>query len=311
MEHNATAVMTVQKSSGMAAIKALVLDSVHSEHSRRAYDKALTDFLSWHQAEGGGPFCKATVQKYAVHLQGKKLAASTINLRLTAVRRLAAEAADNCLLDLAIAQGVGNVKGVKQAGTKVGNWLTVSQAEQLVKAPNAGSLKGKRDRALLAVMLGCGLRRSEVSELEFAHIQQREGRWVVADLVGKGNRVRTVPMPAWAKAAIDEWAAAAGFGSGMVFRPMGKGGRITGERLHPHNIMQMVNRYGQGVGVGKLAPHDLRRTFAKLAHKGNAPLEQIQLSLGHSSIVTTERYLGVKQDLQNAPCDHLGLHFGA
>jgi integrase len=56
-----------------------------------------------------------------------------------------------------------------------------------------------------------------------------------------------------------------------------------------------------------LAPHDLRRTFAKLAHKGDAPLEQIQLSLGHASIQTTERYLGVKQSLSDAPCDHLGL----
>jgi integrase len=51
-----------------------------------------------------------------------------------------------------------------------------------------------------------------------------------------------------------------------------------------------------------------RRSFAKLAHKGRAPLEQIQLSLGHASIVTTERYLGVRQDLVDAPCDHLGIH---
>jgi integrase len=311
MEQNATAVVKVQKDSGMTAIKALVLDSVHSGHSRRAYDKALTDFLAWHQAEGGGGFTKAVVQKYAVHLQGQGRAASTINLRLTAVRRLAVEAADNGLIDSVLADGIGRVKGVKQAGTKLGNWLTAGQAEQLVNHPDAATLKGRRDRALLAVMIGCGLRRSEASYLSFDHIQQRESRWVLADLLGKGGRVRTVPMPTWTKVAVDQWAEASGLGAGRVFRPVLKGGRVSGQRLDPHNIMQIVSAYGTKIGVPALAPHDLRRTFAKLAHKGRAPLEQIQLSLGHSSIMTTERYLGVKQDLQDAPCDHLGLNFGA
>ena len=75
--------------------------------------------------------------------------------------------------------------------------------------------------------------------------------------------------------------------------------------------MEMVAKYGKRIGVPKLAPHDLRRTFAKLAHKGRAALEQIQLSLGHASIPTTERYLGVHQDLQDAPCDRLGIRLGS
>ncbi len=60
-------------------------------------------------------------------------------------------------------------------------------------------------------------------------------------------------------------------------------------------------------GLGKTTPHNLRRTFAKLAHQGRAPLEQIQVSLGHASIQTTERYLGLKQNLHDAPCDRLGI----
>jgi integrase len=70
---------------------------------------------------------------------------------------------------------------------------------------------------------------------------------------------------------------------------------------------EAVRHYGEQIGIHNLAPHDLRRTFAKLAHKGHAALEQIQLSLGHASVTTTERYLGVRQDLTDAPCDHLGL----
>jgi integrase len=83
--------------------------------------------------------------------------------------------------------------------------------------------------------------------------------------------------------------------------------QVTGDVLLPQNIMEAVSKYGKRIGIPKLAPHDLRRTFAKLAHKGRAALEQIQLSLGHASILTTERYLGVRQDLQDAPCDHLGI----
>jgi len=72
-------------------------------------------------------------------------------------------------------------------------------------------------------------------------------------------------------------------------------------------IFEVVRQYGEQIGVRELAPHDLRRAFAKLAHKGHAALEQMQLSLGHASVTTTERYLGVRQDLTDAPCDHLGL----
>jgi site-specific recombinase XerD len=303
-----TSLAAIPATAPMDRIKALVLDSVSSLHSRRAYDKALTDFLHWYQAESPNEgFRKATVQRYARQLQALGLSASTVNVRLTAVRRLAAEAADNALMDSAVAQGISRVKGTKWTGIRTGNWLTRDQAEALLHAPDGSTLKGKRDRALLAVMIGCGLRRSEVSELSFERLQQRDGRWCIVDLNGKGNRVRTVPIPAWTKAAIDAWSEAAGISTGRVFRPMAKGSRITGELLLPQNIMEAVAVYASAIGIPNLAPHDLRRTFAKLAHRGRAAIEQIQLSLGHASIVTTERYLGVRQDFQDAPCDHLGL----
>lgn len=116
-----------------------------------------------------------------------------------------------------------------------------------------------------------------------------------------------MPMPSWAKSAIDSWTATAGITDGLIFRATKKGGGITGSGITTRGTLQMVQRFGRVIGVPQLAPHDLRRTFAKLAHKGRSCLEQIQLSLGHASITTTERYLGVRQDLTDAPCDHLGL----
>ena len=76
------------------------------------------------------------------------------------------------------------------------------------------TLKGKRDRALLGILLGCGLRRREAAELEFAHIQRRQDHWAIVDLVGKGRHIRTVPVPDWVKTAIDSWCESAGVSGG-------------------------------------------------------------------------------------------------
>ena len=296
--HNDT---TLQAGQDYQAVIRLVCDSLTSDHSRRAYEKALTDFLAWYMNEGKPGLTKATVQRYKSVLQESGVSPATVNLRMSAIRKLAQEAADNGLVDQTIANGVARVKGVKSQGVRAGNWLTREQAQALLETPDTTRLKGLRDRAILAVMLGAGLRRSEVAALTFEHIQQREGRWVIVDLVGKGNRVRTVPMPAWAKAAVDEWTQTAAIIAGRVFRPVHKGDFINGEAITAQAVHDVVK------GNGHLAAHDLRRTFAKLAYKGGAGLDQIQLSLGHASIQTTERYLGVTQDLTDAPCDHLGL----
>ena len=87
----------------------------------------------------------------------------------------------------------------------------------------------------------------------------------------------------------------AGFSAGPVLGSVNKADRITGQGMSAQSIYEVVEAYGRELGV-PIVPHDVRRTFAKLAHKGRAPLEQIQICLGHASVQTTERYLGVEQD---------------
>ena len=295
------------RAAAFARIKALVIDTLPSAESKRAYGQALDDFFGWCDAAAVGEFTKAVVNAYRASLEGRRLSPSTINQRLSAIRKLAMEAADNGLMPPTVATAISRVKGAKQAGVRAGHWLTREQAENLLAAPNAVTNKGKRDRAVLAVLIGCGLRRREAAALTLEHTQLRDARWAIVDLIGKGGRVRTVPMPSWTKSAIDSWISASEIVSGIIFRAINKGGRVAGTSMTPRAIFELVQQYGSEIGVPKLAPHDLRRTFAKLAHKGKSGLEQIQLSLGHASITTTERYLGVRQDLTDAPCDHLGL----
>lgn len=289
------------------AMAELVANSVTSDHSKRAYTKAILDFLAW---RGDREVNKALVNKYRQTLTGSP---SSINLKMSAIRKLAVELADNGVLDQTVANGIKRVGGVAAHGVRSGNWLTKAQAQRILTAPQlvdqAGRavLKGYRDRAILAVMIGAGLRRSEVAGLTFDHIQQRDSRWVIVDLVGKGNHVRSVPISSWVKLAVDEWQELAGIRGGFIFRAIHKGGNIMSDSMTPQAIRDVVKRYGELIGEPELAAHDLRRTYAKLARKGGADLLQISLSLGHLSIKTTERYLGEQQNLTDAPGDHLGL----
>ena len=152
----------------------------------------------------------------------------------------------------------------KCVGVRAGNWLSARQAQMLLNAPDITTLRGLRDRAIIAVLLGCGLRRSEVAALTFAHVQQRDGRWCIVDLVGKHGRIRTTPMPNWVKVAIETWSVPVGITEGYVFRPVIRGDRVVGDRLGEKVVWQMLRQYAEAVGIPGIAPHDLRRTCANV-----------------------------------------------
>jgi len=302
-------------------LKELVTHSVTSEHSRRAYGQALEYFFAWVEAcRPGRAFDRALVYEYRTALLEEGKSAATINVRLAAIRKLADEAAAYQLLDPLIARAIREVKGAKQRGVRAGNWLLKEEARQLLAAPDGKTLRGKRDRAILALFLGCALRRGELASLERKHLQLREGRWVLIDLRGKGNRVRTVPVPSWVKKLVDDWLKAAGIEEGFLFRPLEKGNHLAaswnedGERVGPSTekvsestLWRVIKEYAAAIDRDELAPHDLRRTTAKLCRAKGGDLEQIQLLLGHASIQTTERYLGSKLNLADAVNDGLGL----
>jgi len=220
------------------------------------------------------------VSAWRVSLEDRRLGSSSIIIRMSTIRKLAAEAADNGMLAPELAAGISRVKSAKTQGIRVGNWLSLRQAQALLSSPDITTVRGLRDRAILAVLLGCGLRRSEVAALTFTHMQQRDGRWCIVDLVGKHGRVRTAPMPTWVKVAIDAWANPAGVTQGHIFRSVNRADRVIGEGLGEKVVWQLIKPYAKAAGVPGIAPHDLRRTCAKLCRAGGGELEQIQLLLG-------------------------------
>jgi site-specific recombinase XerD len=274
-----------------------VLNSLGSPASRRVYEYAINQFIAWYCSEPRLALNRIVVVRYRMHLESRGLAANTINQQLAAVRRLAHEAADSGLLSPELAAGISRVKGVKQLGFRSGNWLSAEQSSEALKHAYGDTMRAKRDFAMLAMLFGCGFRRSELVGLELDEVQMRQGHWAVVDLIDKGGHIRTVPIPLWVKAALDQWIAAAKVMEGRIFRAVARAGKVWGKGISQNVVWYVVKGCCERAGLDHIAPHDLRRTCAKLCHTSGGELEQIQFLLGHASVQTTERYLGCKQNL--------------
>jgi len=214
--------------------KRAVLNSLGSPASRRVYEYAIDQFIAWYCSEPRLAFNRIVVVRYRMHLESRALAANTINQQLAAVRRLAHEATDTGLLSPELAAGITRVKGVKQLGFRSGQ-LVAEESSKVLQCADGESMRAKRDYAMLAMLFGCGFRRSELVGLELNEIQMRQGHWAVVDLIGKGGHIRTVPIPQWVKAALD------------------------GSEDHRGTNLPSRRRNGEGVGQGYLAECGLVR----------------------------------------------------
>jgi integrase len=282
----------------------MLSNSVVSRHTKRAYLTAFDDLI---ELAAGRPISRMMLMEYRASLIAEGLSAATINQRLCGVRKLVNEARENGLIDPAEAVRLTSVPGVPQNGVRLGTWLTKEETQRLLATVDRTELIGKRNFAILSVLCHCALRREENAKLETSRIQQREGRWVVADLIGKRGRVRTVPIPAAAKDALDEWTSASGITSGPIWRGMRRGGAVTGLGLSAWSVWDVVVTAAKAAGIDHLGPHDLRRTCAKLCRKAGGELEQIQALLGHEDLSTTARYLNSTQQIQHAVNDRIAL----
>jgi len=298
---------TTEKSGNLSALYekliTLVCRTVPSPNSKLAYRKSLLGFFAFLEDRA---ITRDTVLEYKENLETKGQSASTVSLRIAAVRALVKEARLWKAIDQDTEESILKIRGPARNQRRTGKWLTVDQAEKLIQTPDGTSIRGRRDRAIIGMFIGTGIRCEELASIKCGQIQQRDGRWVIVDLLGKGKKLRTVPIPNWCKALLDKQDARDyECEDDPLFTPDGM--RPAVGHLSRNAIYDLVNKHGYVAGLGHLGPHDLRRTFSKLAEKGGARLHQIQLTLGHSSIETTERYLGSQQDLTNAPCDLLGI----
>ncbi|MGH9766092.1 MAG: tyrosine-type recombinase/integrase [Blastocatellia bacterium] len=293
------------------------LESVASPHTRRMYERALGRLAQWLD---GRELSYSIVREYKAEMVQAGYSPQNINAHLSAIRFYVREQAKAGQIAIEQSESVCQVEGVKVKGRKLGNWLSIQEAEKLLNAPDVETPLGLRDRAILALLVGAGLRRSEVVGLQVKHFERRtvadeDGhsakRWMLIGVTGKHGRTRNIPVADWVKALVDQWTARASIAVGYLFRSVSWSEKrfwLKDEPLDAATLFYIVKRHGWQAERGQIAPHDLRRTFARLAYEGNAPLAQIQLALGHANQSTTENYVNAAQDLRMSPSDVLGLN---
>lgn len=286
-------VQPIEYNSGLESILAATLDGVGAG-SRPVYEGTLRSYFAW-ALENGSPTAYSSLLAYRRFLEDRGLSIATINRQLSALRNFFRTARNMGAVDEETFRQVREVKNIQSQGQKTGRWLSLEESRLLLSSPDMQTWVGCRDRAILALMLGGGLRRSEVANLRYDHLRKHNDVWVIENLLGKHNRTRTIPLQTWTAKAITrylskniEWYG--GPNSDYLFVSVDRHGNRR-ERMTTQTVWLIVMRYARQCGIEDLAPHDLRRTYAELARDNGAMLEEIQKLLGHSSLTTTQRYL--------------------
>lgn len=298
-----------------AQLLALVCNRVNAPKSKARYAAVLTDFWTWWWGLPAPrpPFDKALVLAYRACRAA--LAPRTLNVDAAVLRALAHEAADAGLLARDTAATIRSIRGVPVRGKRLGYWLSEEQTQAFVAAPDPSTLMGLRDRAAVGLLFNSGVRRTELVNLDVPHLRrvavldkQRQPcqRWILGDIIGKGGRIRSVPIQDLVAAWVQEWLAAAAIADGPIFRGFYKGARLRQTRLSDQAVYDIVKRYGTALGI-QARPHGIRRTMGQIADQRGGDRRQIQVTYGHASLMTTEEYLYVDLDLVDAVTDRVPL----
>lgn len=269
------------------AMVRVVLDAMSSEHSKRAYERHLNDFITWHNEQDKPPLTKAIVQSYKAHLQEQGRGASAINQALSAIRKLVLEAADNGAIDPIHANGIANVKGVKSETLPAGRSITPGELSAILAACD-NSPSGGRDAAIIAILYSCGLRRNELVNLDLADFDSATGELKI--LHAKGSKQRTVYVTNGAKAALEDWLSIRGNDTGPLFLQIRKGGHIWPKRLTTQAIYHILQERATQAGIENISPHDFRHTFVGDLLDAGVDIVTVQKLAGHADVSTTARY---------------------
>ena len=295
--------------SPMQKIVLAIVNQKQNENTRQNYASALTQFFRWYRNTEYSELSPEVIREYILYMKHSGHAKSTIATKLSITKQLFRELWKSGVIDNDTYTNLMEIKIKGQRGQRVKTWLSHKEVQLFLRSIQNNSNRTIRDRAILVTMLGSGLRRFEVSELECSQIGKVEGRWAFTDIKGKGERYRTVAIPEWCINLIKKWLEIreelAGNFTEKLFFSIRKNGTPGNTKISPQAIRDLTKKYSNKYLGKPILPHDLRRTYAQLSYRAGAPLRQIQISLGHSSIRTTEIYLGLDQDFIKAPGDYI------
>jgi site-specific recombinase XerD len=262
--------------------------------TRRVYKDCVRDFMGFFGLSDSRQLrdvTRAHVIAWRKSLEVRSLSPATVRRKLSALSALFGYLCEKNAVPINPVEGVGRPKeGANEGKTPA---LGDAQARALLEAPSPESLKGIRDRAILSMLLFHGLRRAELCGLSVEDVHERRGVMHL-NVLGKGSKVRYIPLHPQTLTRLDAYLAASGHGSdrkGPLFRPSRGEGKGTA-RLTPEAIRLVVREYARRIGVDEAAcrPHALRATMTTNALEHGADIAKVQEVLGHASIATTRLY---------------------
>lgn len=280
-----------------------------AENSKRAYKGHILAYRQWLQDTGNG-FNRTSVLLWRDHLLDAGYAKSTINQALTAVRRLAQELKHNGIKP-GVMTGIIAVKSLPVNDKKAGTWLTADQVRCLFRQAGHEDhpLKEWQIKAGLVLLVGCALRRQEAAGITWSQFQKVGDHYVLLDVLGKGHKTRNVPVSPEMARILLTWqdmsrTSEQDIETDKIMLAVDRHGNLAGQRrtragnlsdggMTGDAIYRLVKKIADSCGIEDLAPHDLRRTWARTAYLAGHDLKQISLIMGHESILTTENYLGL------------------
>lgn len=286
------------------------LSNFQSKATRNTYRAAWRNFLAWCGGRHPAELTRADVIAYRDHLAGSVKPATAV-VRMAAIASLYGHAKDEGLIDRDPTEGVARPKVQAYAGAR---WLSNAEARELLQLPDRATLEGKRDFAILVVMLTMGLRRNEVALMRVGDLTQSGDGSAELRYLPKGGEHQTRPVPAVAWRAIGEYLQARGQPgpeAAVFIAHDNAAGSREGERaISGESLRYLVAKYTRGALGRVVNPHALRHTCANESWESTHDLRRVQGMLGHASAVTTERYLHRVSDDRGTLGDALGLRLG-
>ncbi len=257
----------------------MVVATVHGTTTKQRYRTKLAQFFAWWESAGRPLFNRNTVQQYVASIEGP---AHQVLHALTPLKKLAKEMHYAGMISAEVLFGIQDITAPKVAGVRQGKRLTEAQVTRLLQ-----TVRNPRDLVAIGLMLHCGLRRAEAAAIEVSQVQVLDGRCLLANVMGKGRKLRSIPLQAWLFDAIFRWLEIGGIKEGPVLG------------IGVSTLRTISYRYAD------VAPHSLRRTMGSIMRAKGVELDEIQMLYGHANVATTQSYIGSKLKLIDAGCDRL------
>ena len=267
-----------------------IVKGYRNENTSRSYAANLELFVRWYEESGQVTIDKPVIQKYIDHLLQMVNSEQSINARVLAVSKICFRLAEHNYISAETWLFVSSIDRMRKDNTS-STVLSDNLARALIGAPDTSTAKGVRDRAIISVMLGCGLETSECVTLQHDQFRQH----FFSGVVGRGGKRRDVLIPSWVQDSVSKWIEVSGINDGALFRGLWQNGTLRPRSMTPMAVFYLLREYAARMGT-HIKPRDLRRTCFVLSERDEQAMSA-EIAKLNRDVASLRRALNTKANL--------------